>query len=198
MPSQQLPSNMYVEIAVTSRAFFFFFFTSTVWSWCWSCWMGGLTCIIMFTERSRHRKLCRTACWDLGREFLTCSRVCWPARPWLRRLWMRTHAGKVTQTLPTLMQDQYTRNKKRLIKTSVVTVTKMTVRSTYPQFLFPFLQIPILFWPTIKPSSAPSLHVYAGRAMPVPTITTAEIGEEIPESSNTGEMETLQIANITK
>lgn len=100
--------------------------------------MGGLTCIIMFTERSRHRKLCRTASWDLGREFLTCSRVCWPAKPWLRRLWMRTHAGKVTQTLPTLMQDQYTRNKKRLTKTSVVTVTKMTVRSTYPQFLFPF------------------------------------------------------------
>jgi len=62
------------------------------------------------------------------------------------------------------------------------------IRSLVFSFCSPFLQTPILFWPTIKLSSAPSLHVYAGKAMPVHTITTAEIEEETPESSNTGEI----------
>lgn len=99
------------------------------------------------------------------------------------------------------MPAQYNRNK--VVKVVMVTgcsgsgsgykLTLYSIGSLIFSFCCPFLQTPILFWPTTKPSSAPSLHVYAGRAMPVPIITTAEIGEEIPESSNTGEAESLQL-----
>lgn len=114
---------------------------------------------------------------------------------------MRTHVGKVTQKLLTPMPAQYNRNKMKLISVVMVTgfsgsgykMTLYSIRSLIFSFCCPFLQTPILFWPTTKLSSAPSLHVYAGRAMPVPTITTAEIGEEIPESSNTGEAESLEL-----
>lgn len=50
----------------------------------------------------------------------------------------------------------------------------------------PSFQTPILFWPTTKQNNAPSPHVYADKAMPVPITITVEIEEEIPASSNTG------------
>lgn len=48
------------------------------------------------------------------------------------------------------------------------------------------LQIPILFYPTIRRISVPNPPDYADRATLVPTTTTAEIEGETPESSNTG------------
>lgn len=49
-----------------------------------------------------------------------------------------------------------------------------------------FLQTPILFWPTIKQSNAPSPLAYADKATPVPITIIVEIEDGIPASSNTG------------
>lgn len=53
--------------------------------------------------------------------------------------------------------------------------------------LFP-LQTPTLFYPTIKRTSVLNPRDYADRATLVPTITTAEIEDGTPESSNTGKL----------
>lgn len=55
------------------------------------------------------------------------------------------------------------------------------------------MQIPILFYPTIKRISVLNLRDYADRVTLVPTTTTAEIEGETLESSNTGK---IQLGNL--
>lgn len=57
---------------------------------------------------------------------------------------------------------------------------------TFSPLFPPPLQTPTLFYPTTKRISALNPRDYADRVTLVPTITTAEIEGETPESSSTG------------